>query len=167
MTEQRRETALSRPVLVAAGLSVLLGIVAPKATPLTGAKVLGDKVVKDPPKADTAKDKPKDDKDSKKDFTISGQATGLYPGASRPLVLTLANGNNFPIRVTVLAVAVANAGASCAGTNVRVAPLATPVVIPANGTATTTLTARMSNDPPNACKNATFGLTYSGTAEKA
>jgi hypothetical protein len=161
MTEQRREP-LSRPVLVAAVLSALLGVVAPNAASLPGATVLGVKVVKDPPKDDKTKDK-----ESKKDFTISGQASGLYPGASRPLVLTLANGNNFAIRVTVLAVAVANASTACAGTNVRVAPLATPVVVPANGTTTTTLTARMANNPPNACRNATFGLTYSGTAEKA
>jgi hypothetical protein len=159
MTEQRWEP-LSRPVLVVAALAALLGVVAPNPPSLTGAKVLGEKIVKDPPKEDK-------DKESKKDFTISGQANGLYPGGSRPLVLTLANGNNFPIRVTVLAVAVASANATCAGANVRVAPLVAPVVVPANGTATTTLTARMANNPPNACKNATFGLTYSGTAEKA
>lgn len=107
----------------------------------------------------------KDNGNDKKDFTIAGNVTGLYPGAVRPLVLTLTNPNNFPIQVASFAATVAGV-TGCAASNVRVDALAPGVVIPANGSTTATVQVRMADSPPNACQHATFGLTYSGTAVK-
>lgn len=103
----------------------------------------------------------------KKDFVISGNVNGLYPGSSRTLVVTLTNQNNFDIRVTSLSAAVSDPPGPCTAGVVRVDPMSGTVVVPKNGTATTTLTARMANDPSNDCKSTSFGLTYTGTAVKA
>jgi hypothetical protein len=101
-----------------------------------------------------------------KDFTMSGSVAGLYPGAVKPLPVTLTNESNFPIRVTVAPVTVEDANTGCTADNIRVTVPAGATEVPKNGTATVALTVRMRNSPPNACKNATFPLTYTGTATK-
>jgi hypothetical protein len=103
----------------------------------------------------------------KKDYTISGTATGLYPGAARPLVLTFTNATTYANSVATFGVSVTPPNPACTAANVRVDALPPNVVVPANGSTTRTVLVRMSNDSPNACKDATFGLTYSGTAVKA
>jgi hypothetical protein len=129
-----------------------------------GVKVLGEKEI-----APAANDKDKSsssDKD-KKDYTISGSVSGLYPGASRPMNVLLSNPNNFPISVTLNPVSVGSGGSGCPGSNLRVDVPSTPVTVGTNGSTVVTLTVRMSNNPPNACKDAQFGLSYSGSAVKA
>jgi hypothetical protein len=149
-----RRVAASGAVLLGIGLSLTGQIHRPG----SDARVLGEKL------AGNGKDS--GGGNDKKDFTIAGQVTGLYPGATRPLVLTLTNANNFAIRVSTLTVRVAHLS-GCAGANLEVAPYpAGSVVIPGNGTATTTLGVHMAADPPDACKDRTFDLTYSGTAVK-
>ena len=102
-----------------------------------------------------------------KDFTMSASVTGLYPGAVEPLPVLVTNPNNFAIAVTINPITISDANDSCTSANIRVAAPSEPVTVPGNGSTTVTLTVRMRNSSPNACKNATFALTYSGTAVKA
>jgi Bacterial Ig-like domain len=117
---------------------------------------------------------------SNRDFSISGNASALlYPGApARPIALTLTNPNPVAIYVTSVQVAVtASTVAACSpATNLALtqssASSAAPVRVPAGGSVTlpaqgaTAPTIRMVNLPVNqdACKNARFTLSYSGSA---
>jgi hypothetical protein len=112
-------------------------------------------------------------------FSISGSPTGaLYPGGS-PLTipLTLRNPAGVPIDVTALTVAVTGSPAGCEGAqNLTVTQsgvsAAAPVVVPANGSVTlpaqgvSAPTIGLLDLPINqdACKGATFSLSYTGSA---
>jgi hypothetical protein len=115
-----------------------------------------------------------------RDFSISGSANALlYPGAAaQPIALTLTNPNSVAIYVTSLQVTVtgsSNAGCSPA-TNLSLtqsnASSAAPVLVPASGSVSlpaqgvSAPTIRLLNLPVNqdACKRATFSLSYSGSA---
>ena len=125
----------------------------------------------------------------KKSFGIQGDASGtLYPGAPpTPLNLTITNPFNFPMKVVTLDVKAAPAGA-CGTNNVVVHNLAagsTPaIVVPANGRvrlseqlndplwqqhwpAAWPTIAMTDNGNQDVCKNATFTLSYTGTATKS
>ena len=99
-------------------------------------------------------------------FSIEGDVDGLYPGATRPLVLTIRNPHPFAIRVTELDVAVADDGA-CSNQLVDVGALLAPVVVQRGASNTTDLDVSLDSDAPDACKNVRFTLTYRGLAEKA
>jgi hypothetical protein len=117
---------------------------------------------------------------SGKPFTVSGSATSaLAPGFSSPMALTVTNPNNVPITVTELNVAVAAASskAGCEGpANLALTQsnisASNPLVVPAGGHASVpsgTVSAPqvlMKDLPTNqdACKNASFNFTYSGSA---
>lgn len=169
MTEQRLRLPVPRPLVAAAVAGALLGFVpvtpraAEPAAATNGTTAGGGSLT-----GGTAKDKgDKPNGEDKKDFTIAGNVSGLYPGSSKTLTVTMTNANNFAIRVTSLTAAVADPAGPCTAGVVRVDPMAGTVVVPKNGTATATLTARMANDPSNDCKSTSFGLAYSGTAVKA
>ncbi len=107
------------------------------------------------------------DKDEKgKTFSIQGAVTGLAPGATRPLVLTIDNPNSQAIRVQTLSVQVAAANASCPGSAVSVGAF-TPLTVEGRSTATTTVDVHLADSVANACSAATWTLSYSGTAVKA
>jgi hypothetical protein len=103
-----------------------------------------------------------------KAFTIAdaGTVTGLVPGGTVTRKVRVTNPNNVDIKVTRLDTSVGRPSASCPVNAVTVAPLAAPVVVARNSSAEVPLTVRMAASAPNACKNLTFGLTYSGTAIK-
>ena len=119
-------------------------------------------------------------KATNRDFTITGGASGLlYPGATaRPIALTLTNPNSVAIFVTSVQVAVTGSTSpGCAPANNLAltqssASSAAPVKVPAGGSVTlpaqgaSAPTIRMVNLATNqdACKNARFSLTYSGSA---
>jgi hypothetical protein len=117
---------------------------------------------------------------SGKPFTVTGNASGpLAPGVSRTLAITVSNPNSVAIEVTALTATVA-AGSSkdgCDGpTNLLLTQSSVStsnvLAIPANGHvalptgAVTAPTALMRDLPSNqdACKNAAFTFTYSGSA---
>ncbi|HET9330428.1 MAG TPA: hypothetical protein VFO23_07885 [Steroidobacteraceae bacterium] len=124
----------------------------------------------------------------KQDFVITGSvAQPLYPGAVKPMNLTFTNPFNFAIRVTAVTIAVAhqttvngNPNPGCDGpANIVVAQdFGTPVVIPANATASL-LSLHVSSSlwpqiemldlstNQDACKGATYSFSFSGTAAKA
>lgn len=112
-------------------------------------------------------------------FTISGApVTGLYPGAGYPVgstshpinvYLTVTNPNNQAIRVTSLSYSVNNASSAC--TKANLAPttetVSFSVVVPKNsslGGTTFPLPVSMSPSAVDACQNASFPLTLTGTA---
>ena len=96
-------------------------------------------------------------------FTISGAVSDLYPGGHRPLVLTFTNPNGAPLRVTAVAITVADANRSCPGSLLSFGRL-TPVVVPSKGTATSSLDASMATSAGEACRGANWNLSYTGTA---
>ena len=118
----------------------------------------------------TVNQKPKDDqpgeRKGKASIGVSGNVTGLYPGAALPLTLKLSNPYSFDVVVTSINVATGAAVAGCGGEWIRAEALAAPVVVAKKSSTNTDITVRMHNDAPGACKNATWALTYSGSADK-
>ncbi|KJK33592.1 hypothetical protein UK23_45480 [Lentzea aerocolonigenes] len=103
-----------------------------------------------------------------KAFTIAdaGTATGLVPGGTVTRKVRVTNPNNQDIKVTGLTTSVGRPSTSCPANAVTVDPLSIPFVIAKNASADVSLTVRMAASAPNACRNLTFPLTYSGTAIK-
>ena len=99
-------------------------------------------------------------------FSISGNVAGLYPGASLLLVLTISNPQQFAIVVNSITTSVGSPSASCSAANLSVSSFLGSLAVPAQGTATVTVTATMPHSAPNACQGAVFPLQYSGTAVK-
>jgi hypothetical protein len=118
--------------------------------------------------------------ESGKPFTVTGNASGpLAPGVTRTLAVSLANPNNVAIEVTALSVSAApgSSKAGCDGpanlqlvqSNISSAHV---IAIPANGHvalpagAVSAPEVLMRDLPTNqdACKNASFTFTYSGSA---
>jgi len=104
-----------------------------------------------------------------KAFTIAdvGAAAGLAPGGTVTREVRVTNPNNQGIKVTRLDTSVGRPSPHCPANAVTVAPLAAPVLIARNSHADVRLTVRMAASAPDACKNLTFPLTYSGTAIKS
>jgi hypothetical protein len=124
---------------------------------------------------------------AKDNFAISGSITDMFaPGVTRSVNLTFGNANNFAIKVVSVTITVQDATTkngqpvpSCIGSqNLAVTQaFSGPVTVPANTTATLSGLGvppaqwpqlRMPNLPVNqdACKGASFKLTYTGTATK-
>lgn len=107
-------------------------------------------------------------------FEISGSVAGLYPGGTRPLALKLENTSSQSMKVTDLSVAAAASNrVGCDASNIiepsyrDAAGSSDDIVVTAHGEKTVTLQMRMVADPAEACKSATWVLTYSGRAVKA
>jgi hypothetical protein len=113
-------------------------------------------------------------------FTISGTAVGaLYPGVSRELPLTLTNPNSVAIAVTSLTVTV-GAGSSNAGcdgpanlavtqsdvssTNTVTVPAGGHVTLPSGTVSAPQILMKDLSTNQDACKGATYNLTYAGSA---
>ena len=103
-----------------------------------------------------------------KAFTIAdaGAATGLVPGGTVTRAVRVTNPNNQDIKVTRLDTSVGRPSPHCPAKTVTVDALKAPVLVAKNGYADVPLTVRMALSAPDACKNLTFPLTYSGTAIK-
>jgi hypothetical protein len=99
-------------------------------------------------------------------FRISGSAAKLYPGLTVPLVLTVTNLRLFPLVVTSLTVSAGDASGACVAANLSVNSFSGHLLVPAGGTAKTTLQVAMNHAAPDACQGAKFPLRYSGTATK-
>lgn len=159
---------IARPAQIASALllALIVGAIATRpGTPQSpGIIVLGAQLVGG---GSSAPGQAKDNGNDKKDFAISGDVTGLFPGAHAPLELTLKNENNFPIDVQTLAASVqAPSPAGCPPSVLTIAGFSGHLTVPANATATMTLVATMASGASNACENVTFPLKYSGTAVK-
>jgi hypothetical protein len=100
-------------------------------------------------------------------FSISGSVTGLYPGAARPLVLTVTNPFPFAITVTSIKSKISNASTLCAATYLTVSSFSGRVGLPAHQTAHVSVVASMLHSAPDACQGANFPLHYAGLATKS
>src|SRR5215472_9199147 len=99
-------------------------------------------------------------------FTISGGVSGLYPGSSLPLKLTITNPQQFTIDVTSVTTTVGAVSAGCAATLLSVTPFAGNLLVPAQGKATLVVQAALDHSAPDACQGAVFPLIHSGSAVK-
>ena len=111
------------------------------------------------------------------DFTITGGVSGLEPGLTLPITLTLSNPNSVRIYVTRLLVSVSanSTRLGCDKSNLEItqsdASSPDPITVPAKGKVTLTgapLAPQITflNLPVNqdVCRNASFALTFSGSA---
>jgi hypothetical protein len=99
-------------------------------------------------------------------FGISGSVTGLYPGASMPLVLTVSNHQEFTIVVTSITTSVGSPNQACVSADLSVSQFIGSLSVPAKGTSNVTVTVTLTHGAPDACQGAVFPLQYSGTAVK-
>jgi hypothetical protein len=99
-------------------------------------------------------------------FSVSGSASGAYPGGNLPLPLTVTNQYPFAITVTSISIQVGNATSNCPAANLTPMNFTGSLAVPANGTASVTLGVMMVSGAPNACQGVTFPLTYTATAVK-
>ena len=99
-------------------------------------------------------------------FTITGSATGLYPGATKSLPLTIHNPYHFAIYVKSITVTAGNASLSCPASNLVTSNFTGNRRVPRMGERTVVVPIQMVSGAPDACQDATFPLTYSGTATK-
>ena len=97
-----------------------------------------------------------------KTVTMKGSVAGLYPGAAKPMVVTVKNANKFTIKV-----AAKTTLAGCAGpANVKVRSSTKALKIAKGKSAKATLTVSMLPTAANACQGAKFTLTLSAKAVK-
>lgn len=96
-------------------------------------------------------------------FAISGKVSGLYPGKTLPLVLTVSNPNKYGITVRSISTAVGNASSLCVAANVLVTSFTGALFVGPAATGKATVHATMVHSAPNACKGAVFAFHYKGT----
>jgi hypothetical protein len=101
---------------------------------------------------------------SKRSPSIAGNVTGLYPGATLPLVLTVTNTKAQTITVTSISTVVGKDSKLCGAANVHVTKFSGKLLVPATGKATTTVEVLMAHSAPNACQGAVFPFRYHGSA---
>lgn len=103
---------------------------------------------------------------SPRTFTIVGDVDGLYPGAETAMVVTVTNDAAQPLLVSRVRASVDDASSACPGTVVEVDPFDGAVTVPARSTSEVPLTFRMLPSAPDACRGATFPVTYTGEGGK-
>lgn len=94
-------------------------------------------------------------------ITLSGSVEGLVPGAARDLTVTIANPNPKPLVVGEVRTAVASPDKACPATTLTAAPLAAPVAVPAQSTASGRIPVTLAADAPSACQGVRFALRFS------
>ena len=97
-----------------------------------------------------------------KGFTITGGATGLYPGGVGHIVVKVRNPYRRDLRVSALRVRVLDAGPGCRAANLRVTPFRGFVDVRAGRTYVVRVAARMVSAAPPGCSGARFPLRFSG-----
>lgn len=104
-------------------------------------------------------------------FTITGAANGLFPGAVTRLYLTVVNPNNQAIRVTDLKATLSSVtgapGCSASTSNLTIqAYTGQQFDVAQNGSAPSVgyIGLTLPSSVSNACQNATYNLSYTGTA---
>jgi hypothetical protein len=97
-----------------------------------------------------------------KRFTITGGASGLYPGGVGHVALKVRNPFRKRLRVQSLKVRVLDAGRGCRAANLRVAPFRGFVDLRPRRSRVVRLNARLAAAAPQACNGARFPLRFSG-----
>lgn len=98
---------------------------------------------------------------------------GMYPTRVEALQISFTNPHSFDIVVKTVQVTVSNANSDCSQIYLQrpegVRTLATPIVVPRNGTApgpsgAQAMDVKLLNSAPDACQGATFPITVTATA---
>ena len=97
-------------------------------------------------------------------FEISGEVSGLYPGANTTLEARVTNPQPFTIRVTSVATAVEDADPSCPGSMLEIGNVRAPVDVPSGAIGSVPLAAHMDGSAPDSCEGAIFTLEFVATA---
>jgi predicted transcriptional regulator len=97
-------------------------------------------------------------------------ATGLFPGQSKDILVTVANDNDYDVKLLTLAYVSADSSTDAAGcdvSNVDVdVTFAAGEVVPAGETSDEyTATVTMDDDAAEECQGAVFTLSFDGTAD--
>lgn len=98
-------------------------------------------------------------------FGITGTVRRLYPGASRPLRLTVRDLEPFPIVVTSISTRV-DAGGGCPAAVLTVTPFLGSLTVRAGGSRTVVVRVRLAVSAPDACQGVVFALHYTGTGRQ-
>jgi hypothetical protein len=97
-------------------------------------------------------------------FSIAGTVSGLFPGKTVPLELTVTNPQNSAITVIIISTSVSNASSQCLAANIKVTSFFGRLLVVAGGQRTATVGVSMAIAAPNACQNAQFEFSYIGRA---
>jgi hypothetical protein len=100
-------------------------------------------------------------------FSIAGNVSGLFPGRTLPLVLTLGNPNKLTITVGTVTTTVENATTVCTAINVSVTGFSGHVAVDAGKTRKVTVWVTMRTSTSNSCEGKSFPLHYKGIATEA
>lgn len=93
-------------------------------------------------------------------ITLSGSVEGLHPGAARDLTVTIANPNAKPLVVREVTTSVDSPAEACPATALTAAPLAAPVTVPAQSSASGRIPVTLSADAPAGCQGVRFALRF-------
>jgi hypothetical protein len=100
-------------------------------------------------------------------FTISGSVSGLYPGATRSLVLTVTSHEPYAIVVTRLTTVVMDTSSTCRSANLTVSSFVGTLSVAPRSAAVTRVVVRMASDAGDNCAGADFPLVFRGVAKRA
>ncbi|MGZ5289330.1 MAG: hypothetical protein ACXWZU_08905 [Actinomycetota bacterium] len=100
-------------------------------------------------------------------FTVKGHSKGFYPGRKRPMRVTVANPNPFPIVVTRVTASVRSVASGCPMKSVKIKPWHGRARVATRGHRRMKLVVRMLPRTPDACQGARFRLRFGGTAVRA
>lgn len=94
------------------------------------------------------------------EFTIAGEVDGLFPGAVATLEARVTNPHPFAIRVSAVAVTVADAAPGCPASMLEVGESAGSVVVAGGSSGIIPLDVRMHLNAPDACQGAIWPLRF-------
>jgi hypothetical protein len=97
-------------------------------------------------------------------FGVSGHVTGLYPGSTKRLRLTLRNPNRFPITVKSVRTSIRSTAPACPARSIRVRPFTGSKRVGPRSKARIKVAVTMQPTVPQACAGHRYRLTYRGKA---
>jgi hypothetical protein len=97
-------------------------------------------------------------------FTIHGSVKGLFPGAIRPMTLTVTNPKKSGIIVEKVSTRVSSASPTCGSKYVTVSAYSGHLKVTRRHSAELGVRVTMRHSAPNACQGVVFGFAYSGRA---
>jgi hypothetical protein len=95
-------------------------------------------------------------------FSISGNVSGLFPGAILPLKLTITDAKRFGIIVDTVSTSVGTSSTTCSAKNVTVSTFSGHLHVAARHSAQLSVQVEMHHSAPNACQGTRFTFTYTG-----
>ncbi len=97
-------------------------------------------------------------------YKVTGSASGLYPGASVPMVIAITSSETKPITVQTLNAVITSPVAACKPSYFTLAPYKTKLVVKAKSSGSVTLPISLAKTAPKACAAQTLKVTFVSTA---